>query len=68
MTDLGTTPPTTKRGLVAWALFDWANSPFTTLIVTFVFSVYFALGIVGDEIHGTQLWGYAVSISALIIA
>ena len=60
--------PTTTSGVVCWALYDWANSPFTTLIVTFVFSVYFSLGIVGDEIRGTQLWGNAVSISALIIA
>ena len=60
--------PKTTRGLVSWALYDWANSPFTTLIVTFVFSVYFSLGIVGDEIRATQLWGNAVSISALIIA
>ena len=60
--------PTTTSGVVAWALYDWANSPFTTLIVTFVFSVYFSLGIVGDEIRGTQLWGNAVSISALIVA
>ena len=60
--------PTTTSGVVSWALYDWANSPFTTLIVTFVFSVYFSLGIVGDEIRGTQLWGNAVSISALIIA
>ena len=60
--------PKTTRGLVSWALYDWANSPFATLIVTFVFSVYFSLGIVGDEIRATQLWGNAVSISALIIA
>ena len=60
--------PKTTRGLVSWALYDWANSPFTTLIVTFVFSVYFSLGIVGGEIRATQLWGNAVSISALIIA
>ena len=60
--------PKTTRGLVSWALYDWANSPFTTLIVTFVFSVYFSLGIVGDEIRATQLWGNAASISALIIA
>ncbi len=60
--------PSSTRGLVGWALYDWANSPFTTLILTFVFSAYFAQGIVGDEIRGTQLWGLAVSISALIIA
>lgn len=60
--------PVSTPGLVGWALYDWANSPFTTLIVTFVFSAYFTQGIVGDEIRGTQLWGMAVSVSALIIA
>jgi hypothetical protein len=41
----------------AWALFDWANSPFTTLIITFVFPAYFATAIVGDEVSGQAIWG-----------
>jgi UMF1 family MFS transporter len=56
------------RGLVGWALYDWANSPFTTLIITFVFGAYFSQGIVGDEIRGAELWGYAISLSGLAIA
>jgi UMF1 family MFS transporter len=49
-------------------LFDWANSPFTTLIITFVFPAYFATAIVGDEAAGQAIWGYAIAASGLVIA
>lgn len=57
-----------RRGLLGWALYDWANSPFSTLIITFVFAAYFAQGIVGDEIEGQVLWGYTIGISGIFIA
>lgn len=60
--------PATRRGLIGWALYDWANSPFTTLIITFVFAAYFSRGIVGDEVQGQALWGYVAGVSAAIIA
>jgi MFS transporter, UMF1 family len=59
---------TSKKGMWGWALYDWANSPYTTVIITFVFGTYFAKGIVGDEVRGQELWGYAASIAGLIIA
>jgi MFS-type transporter involved in bile tolerance (Atg22 family) len=31
-------------------MYDFANSAFTTLIVTFIFSAYFARVIAGDEV------------------
>ncbi len=55
-------------GKVSWALYDWANSPFTTLIITFVFAAYFAEGIVGDKVRGQALWGYTLGISGVLIA
>jgi MFS transporter, UMF1 family len=55
-------------GLVSWALYDWANSPFTTLIVTFVFPAYFQAAIVGDAARGQTLWGYAVGVGGLAVA
>ena len=61
-------PKPRLRGLLGWALYDWANSPFTTLIITFVFSAYFSQGIVGDPIRGTELWGYATGASGLVVA
>jgi UMF1 family MFS transporter len=56
------------RGRFAWALYDWANSAFAAVIVTFVFATYFSQGIAADEISGTVDWGRAMTISALIAA
>lgn len=60
--------PASTRGLIAWALFDWANSAFTTVIITFVFATYFAKGVVGNEELGASYWGYAMGLSGLSIA
>ena len=57
-----------RRALISWCLFDWANSPFPTVIITFVFAAYFTEGIVGDTVRGTVLWGYAMAASALAVA
>ena len=57
-----------RRAIWSWALFDFANSPFTTIVVTFVYATYFTKAIAADEISGTALWSSAVSITALIVA
>ncbi|HUJ02496.1 MAG TPA: MFS transporter [Rhizomicrobium sp.] len=57
-----------RKALVSWALFDWASTPFATLIVTFVFPAYFARAVVGDEVRGQALWGYAIGSAGLAIA
>lgn len=56
------------RAVWAWSLFDFANSPFTTLVVTFVYATYFTQAIAADPITGTALWSRAVTISALVVA
>ena len=43
-------------------LFDWANQPFQTLIVTFIFAPYFAAEVIGDPVRGQALWGTAAAI------
>ena len=55
-------------GQFAWALYDWANSAFAAVIVTFVFATYFSQGIAVDPITGTTEWGRAMTVSALIAA
>ena len=55
-------------GLISWALYDWANSAFPTLIQTFVFAAYFTRQVAKDEATGTALWGNATSLAGLIIA
>ncbi len=57
-----------RRALISWCLFDWANSPFPTVIITFVFAAYFTEGIVGDSVRGTALWAWAMAASALAVA
>lgn len=57
-----------RRAIFSWCMFDWANSPYPTIIVTFVFSAYFAKGIVGDEIEGTVLWSQTIAIAGILVA
>jgi len=57
-----------RRAIVAWTLYDFANSPFTTLVVTFVYARYFTEVIASNRIEGTALWGYAITVTALIVA
>ena len=56
------------RGALSWCLYDWANSAFNTVIGTFVFSVYFARGIYGDEVAGSAAWAYVIGASGLAVA
>jgi UMF1 family MFS transporter len=56
------------RTVWSWALFDFANSPFSTLVVTFVYATYFTQAIAVDEITGTALWSRGVTITAVIVA
>ena len=60
--------PVARREIVSWALFDFANSAFTTLIVTFIFSKYFAEVIAPDPIRGAIWWTRAVQASAIVVA
>ena len=50
-----------------WCLYDFANSAFTTLVVTFIYSTYFATEMVTDG-SGATLWLRAVTISGLVVA
>ena len=56
------------RVVWSWALYDWANSAFTTLVVTFIYSTYFTKAMAPDEITGTAWWSLAVAVSALLTA
>jgi MFS transporter, UMF1 family len=61
-----TTAP--KGGVWSWMLFDWAQQPFHTLIITFVFAPYFAAAVAPDAAKGQELWGLATGIGGLLIA
>ena len=57
-----------RRGIWGWMFFDWAQQPFHTLIITFVFAPYFANAVAPDAATGQSLWGYATGIGGLFIA
>ncbi|MEQ9547853.1 MAG: MFS transporter [Marinobacter sp.] len=57
-----------KRALWSWAFYDWANSAFFTIILTFVFAQYFSVSVMQDEVAGTNAWGNIVGISGVFIA
>lgn len=59
---------TDRQRLVAWCLYDWGNSAFTTLVVTFIYSTYFSQALAPDPATGTVLWSRAMGISALLVA
>ena len=60
--------PENKRALWSWALYDWANSAFFTIILTFVFAQYFSVSVIQDEVAGTRAWGNIVGIAGVVIA
>ena len=72
MTDPHAAPPPVREastlGQFSWALFDWANQPFFTIITTFIFAPYFANVLVGDPVQGQAAWGFTQSASGVLIA
>jgi len=58
-----------SKQIFGWMMYDFANSAFTTIIVTVVYSVYFVNTVVGgDASLGEMLWGRAIGISMTMVA
>ena len=56
------------KGLWGWMFFDWANQPFHTVIVLFVFGPYFASQVAEDVVSGQAIWGYAIATGSVLMA
>ena len=52
-----------RKEVFAWSLYDFANQPFTTIIVTFIYSAFFVKEIADNEQEGTFLWTNAIAIT-----
>ena len=61
-------PASSRRAIWSWALYDFANSAFTTLVITFIYATYFTKGIAIDENTGTQQWSLAITLTAILVA
>lgn len=60
-------PGVSRAEVFGWALYDFANSGYTTVVLTAVFSAYFVGAVVGDATLGTLLWTTSLSGSYLIV-
>lgn len=60
--------PGGRRSAISWSIYDWANSPFSTVIITFVFSAYFVRAVAENEELGTFQWGWAMGLAGLAVA
>ena len=57
-----------KKEVFAWSLYDFANQPFTTLIVTFIFSAFFTESLAENNQEGTYLWSLGIAITAIFVS
>jgi MFS transporter, UMF1 family len=57
-----------RLGVVSWMLFDWANQPFQTLVVTFVFAPYFVGVVMADPVTGQTVWATTIAVAGGLTA
>ncbi|WBY01626.1 MFS transporter [Ramlibacter tataouinensis] len=60
-------PGVRKREVFGWAMYDFANSGYTTVVITAVFAAYFVGGIAGKAPWATFAWTAALSVSYAIV-
>ena len=56
-----------SKEIISWSFYDFANQPYTTLIITFIYSAFFVNYIAPNETNGTFLWTKAISITAICV-
>ena len=59
--------PVTKKEIFGWAMYDFANSSYTTVVVTYIYSAFFVSHIVPAEsgLRDTY-WSIAIAISTVL--
>ena len=60
-------PGVRRREVFGWALYDFANSGYTTVVLTAVFSAYFVSAVAGATSWATLLWTLAIGLSNAIV-
>lgn len=59
-------PGVRRREVLGWAMYDFANSGYTTVVLTAVFSAYFVGGVAGRAAWATFAWTAALAFSSLL--
>ena len=65
--DSALNPGVRRREVFGWAMYDFANSGYTTVVLTAVFSAYFVAGIAGKADWATLAWTLALGISNAVV-
>ena len=60
-------PGVRRRELLGWAMYDFANSGYTTVVITAVFAAYFVGGVAGGATWATLAWTVGLSLSYAIV-
>lgn len=56
-----------SREVLGWAMYDFANSGYTTVVITAVFNAYFVSVVAGDAPWATFAWTAALAVSYALI-
>ncbi|MCX8087087.1 MAG: MFS transporter [Rhodocyclaceae bacterium] len=60
-------PGVTGRDVFAWAMYDFANSGYTTVVITALFNAYFVASVAARAPWATLAWTLALSASYLLV-
>lgn len=60
-------PGVRRREVLGWALYDFANSGYTTVVLTAVFNAYFVGVVAGNASWSTLAWTLALAASNLLL-
>ncbi len=60
-------PPVTKREIFGWCCFDFANSAFTTIIITVIYARYFVGVVAEGDASAPAWWGRALALSQVVV-
>ena len=55
------------REVWAWAMYDFANSGYTTVVITALFSAYFVAAVAGNAVWATLAWTAALAASYALV-
>ena len=60
-------PGVARREVFGWAMYDFANSGYTTVVLTAVFNAYFVSVVAGNAPWATFAWTAALSVSYALV-
>ena len=60
-------PGVARREVWAWAMYDFANSGYTTVVMTAVFNAYFVSAVAGNAPWATFAWTATLAVSYAIV-